>query len=494
MTVGLLVCALLAAGALLVPRERLQAQLMVAALVATGVVLAIHVRDTDAASSLLDHPPVLAAAVVAGAAVLAALTWLLLRRPGLLPLGLALALPFRVPLALGGGTANLLVPLYAVIAAGVLAHAIDALRERPATEKPVRTPPAAWLERALAATLVLYALQAFGSADADKALENGLFFYVPFALMLVLLARIAWTRALAVRCLGVLLALALVFALIGFVEYATRHLLLNPRLIADSSFESYFRVNSLFFDPNIYGRFLMVVMLGLVGVLLWATERRTVVAAGVLLAVLWAALVVTFSQSSFSGLLLGLALLGALRWGWRRALPVAGALVLVGIAVVLLAPGAINLKLDSSNSLDSATSGRTALVTGGLDLARDKPVLGWGSGSFPTAYRAHEDASAQRAVSASHTIPITVAAEQGAVGLLLYLALVVLVLRRLLAGAGQDPTRAVVAAAFVALLLHTMLYAAFLEDPITWALVAVGIGLARAAPASRRRARTVPAS
>ena len=48
---------------------------------------------------------------------------------------------------------------------------------------------------------------------------------------------------------------------IGFVEYAKRELLLNPKVISSNQFESYFRVNSLFFDPNIYGRFLAIVML-----------------------------------------------------------------------------------------------------------------------------------------------------------------------------------------------------------------------------------------
>ena len=51
----------------------------------------------------------------------------------------------------------------------------------------------------------------------------------------------------AQRAVGMLVA-------IGFVEYATRHLLWNPKVIASNQFESYFRVNSLFFDPNIYGR------------------------------------------------------------------------------------------------------------------------------------------------------------------------------------------------------------------------------------------------
>jgi putative inorganic carbon (hco3(-)) transporter len=38
-----------------------------------------------------------------------------------------------------------------------------------------------------------------------------------------------------------------------------------------------------------------------------------------------------------------------------------------------------------------------------------------------------------------------------------------------------------VATAFAGLRVHTLLYAAFLEDPLTWALLAAGTGLAVAA-------------
>ena len=87
--------------------------------------------------------------------------------------------------------------------------------------------------------------------------------------------------------------------------------------------------------------------------------------------------------------------------------------------------------------------------------------------------------SALKAVSASHTIPITVAAEQGLPGLLLYLSLVVAALVTLFRGARRSLARAAVAAAFVALLVHTMLYAAFLEDPLAWVLLGIGVALAR---------------
>jgi hypothetical protein len=41
--------------------------------------------------------------------------------------------------------------------------------------------------------------------------------------------------------------------------------------------------------------------------------------------------------------------------------------------------------------------------------------------------------------------------------------------------------RAAVLATFVALLVHTMAYAGFYEDPITWVLLTVGVSLAAAA-------------
>ena len=46
--------------------------------------------------------------------------------------------------------------------------------------------------------------------------------------------------------------------------------------------------------------------------------------------------------------------------------------------------------------------------------------------------------------------------------------------------------RAAIAAGFAALVLHTWLYAAFLEDPVTWTLLALGTALALPAAAAAR--------
>jgi O-antigen ligase len=473
--VPLIVCALLAAAVLVAPGARLRGVSALLALALTPVLLLAHVADTPQLDPLRSRPLLAAGAGVAALALVGALAVLVHRRPAVLPVATVAALPFRVPIASGGTTANLLVPLYLVIAAGGLAYAVPRALGRVADDDD-RPGGVEW---ALAVTLILYTIQAAYSSDFDHALEQVVFFYVPFTILFAVLVRVRFTRRLVTTCVAVLAAIALVLAGIGFVEYATRSLLLNPKVITSNAFESYFRVNSLFFDPNIYGRFLAVVALAVTGVLLWTHRTRDAVVAALVLAVLWAALVLTFSQSSFAALLAGLAVLGGLRFGARRAVAATGAVALVGLAVVLLASGLIRLQLSSDSSVDSATSGRANLIAGGARLFAERPLEGYGSAAFAREYRRAEHVSAQKATSASHTIPITVAAEQGVGGLLVYLALLGFGLARLLRGARASVARAVVAAAFVALVVHTMLYAAFLEDPLSWALLGVGTALTR---------------
>ena len=121
-----------------------------------------------------------------------------------------------------------------------------------------------------------------------------------------------------------------------------------------------------------------------------------------------------------------------------------------------------------------------------------RPLTGFGSGSFADRDRARERVVSSRLSAESHTIPVTIAAEQGAIGLaaygfLLWTALAVAfgglrrTLRRREAGVVLVG-RCVVAAAFVALLLHTFVYAAFLEDPLSWTLLALAAALRRVEP------------
>jgi O-antigen ligase len=449
-------------------------------------------------------------------AAVAALTRLMRARADAFPLLAVLALPFRVPISTEGHTANLLIGLYAVIAAGFLAHLLPRLLgawgEQPsgaprrlllgadggrAHAYDSRRPPMP-LDWLLAGTVGLYALQIAYSSDHAKGLENLAFFYLPFGVLYVLLREAPWTRRLVLRCFWLAVALAVLSAGVGFVEYASEELLLNSKVVAADRFDDYFRVNSLFYDPSVYGRFLALAMLAVTASVLWARERRTVlVGAGVLLW-LWAGLMSTFSQSSIVALLVGLALLAAIRWGVRRAAEVSVGLAVLGVAFLLAAPASLHLGLKGSEgSANIATNGRAGLIGGGLKLFEARPLQGYGSGSFETQYKRREHVTAAGASTASHTIPVTVAAEQGLVGLALYGALLLAAFLALLGGVRPrmgDSTgwpaaaRPALAACFAALVAHTLAYADFLEDPFTWALLGVGVALLPAA-AARRAAR-----
>jgi putative inorganic carbon (HCO3(-)) transporter len=497
---GLLIAAVASGAAILLPPGRPRAVLMVAAMALFPVLIAGDQWHTAQIVDLRHDEGRIVALLALAAAVVGALAYAFRRWPVLMPLAIVFAIPFRVPLEAGGDTANLLVPLYLVIAAAVVATLLRDWSEPP----PGHAPRAlAWL---LAAAVVLYALQVLYSEDFSKGLQNVCFFFVPFTIAYRLLREVEWDRRLLRWGLILIGAEAALFVLIGGAELATRSLFWNDQIIRSNEFHTYFRVNSVFWDPNVYGRYLALVTTIATAAMLWARTRNSFWLLTGLIGVLWLGLVPTYSQSSFLALLAGLAVLAAIRWSWRWTLAAVAVGLVGAVLVVLLVGGSGKI---TSDRLNVDLSGRGSLVSGGADLFAEKPIQGYGSGSFQAAYRDHRE-NKDAPVTVSHTEPVTVAAEQGLLGLLVYFALVIVALgtlgrglftphpvggvvggtppRRARGGGSPAATgpaglaaRAGVLAAFVALLVHTLAYAGFFEDPITWVLLAVGASLAHAA-------------
>jgi putative inorganic carbon (hco3(-)) transporter len=442
----------------------------------------------DELASIRDTPAAFAAAIAAAGLALAAFAAILLRWPLFLPLVIVAALPIRIPIGVGGGDdVNLLVPLYVVLGGGVLAEAIAALRSEGAS--PARCPRP--LALALLAAVGLYAVQASYSNDIGFAARNIGFFLIPFAVMFALLVEVRWTPRLLAFTFAVVLGEALLFAVVGIGQHIAGEIFWNDALEMSNDFHFYLRVNSLFWDANIYGRYLALAIVISLGVLVWLRDRRWSLALAAAIAVAFAGLCVAFSQSSFISLLFGIAVLAALRWSllWTAiAAPLVAAVAVAGLLTI--GSGA-----DSDEPVGIKTEGRTTLIRGGLDLAEERPLYGYGSASFPEAFAEAEDVK-KGENTVSHNEPVTVAAEQGAIGLLVYLALLAVVIWTLLSGMrgiapgfgasldreaverGFAPARIAIAAAFGALLVHTIGYAGYLTDPLTWALLAAGAALA----------------
>ncbi len=504
--IGMLAVCGAAAVALVHADPRVRHLAMLAALVLAPVLVIGDVWDDQRVVNLRDRPATVAVALVAGAAAVIAAAAVFRRVRWAFPLATFIALPLRVPVEVTGQTANLLVPLYLVIAAGWAAATWDDLaggapasgRSR-ARDDGARTaardgPAAArWLRWLLAGALVLYAIQSAYSEDVSNAIENACFFLVPFAVLLALLLEVRWDRWL----LGVLIAAVavsgVVLAAVAFWQFAARDLLLNDDLLRSNEIHLYFRVNSLFYDPNIFGRYMALILVALAAFIAWTPNRVHAWLAAAAVVPILTALGLSFSITSLLALIAGLIVCALLRFGVRWAVVGAAAALLAG-GVFLALGGAERSDVGPDRTLTDETSGRTDLISGGIELAGERPVAGWGSGAFGAAFYSEIE---QAETTASHSEPITVGAEQGAIGLIVYLAIIgtslALVFGVGSGGLPRDPGRTAVAACYVAMVVHSLGYAGFLTDPATWALLALGIGLAvRPAAETVRPVRRAP--
>jgi putative inorganic carbon (hco3(-)) transporter len=481
---ALLAASALSAVALLARAPRLRSGAMLAALALCPPLVIGDQWHSAEVEALRDDPARAAIFAFLAAGACGALVVLFHRLPQAAPIAVVATLPFRVPIHAGGEESNLLAPLYVVLAAAAIAAAIAGWASGSARQRPDEPAAVVWLERMLALFVLLYAAQALYSGDFSNAVKTAGFFLVPFSVLFALMRDVRWDGSLLRAALLVVVAEAIVFALVAFVELAVRELIWNPEVITSNEFHVYFRVNSLFWDPNVFGRYLALALLMLAAVVIWTREQHRLLLAAGVGAILFAALTLTYSQSSYVALLAGLATLAALRWNFRWTAAIS--VIAVAVAVAVVAASGVSL-----DELNKDTGGREGLVSGGLDLFADRPLWGYGSGSFSEAF-IRNVVGAVPPVSESHNEPITVAAEQGLAGLAVFIALLVAAfaalahgLRGLMPGLGApgpgDAARAAVLAAFVALLVHTLAYAGFFEDPMGWLLLAVGAALTTAA-------------
>jgi putative inorganic carbon (HCO3(-)) transporter len=426
--------------------------------------------------------PLLAAAGVLGLAATVAAAVVLRRWPWALALGALACAPARIPVDVGDTEANLLVPLYGVIAAGVLSFGYDLLRGDSRTRE---LGPLAW---PLAGFVAWSGVSILWTDDLREGAIDLLFFFLPFGLLAVCLARLPWNRTALQLSYGALAAMALVFAVIGVYQWLTRDIFWNPKVVVGNAFAPFYRVNSVFWDPSIYGRFLVVAILATLVIALASVRREVVLAATALIVVLWTGLLFSFSQSSFAALIAGVLLAAAYFWRWRSAAAV-GLAVVVMATVGFSAPQVRDSLLDESRrGLDRATSGRWGLIEDGARIGLDHPLEGVGLGSFKHEYAERTGLrGAEPARAASHNTPITVAAETGLPGLALLVWLVAAAIVTALRRAGRRRLTGRVslfaALGLAAIAVHSLFYDAFFEDPMSWGLFGV-VALTAAAIAS----------
>ena len=457
---------------LLAPRRELRLAGLVAwALGAAGLV--VYLAPEGRTAILLAAAAIGFGTAVAGAA-------LLLRRPWVLSLATLACVPIRIPLELGGEEASLLLPLYAVVAAVALALGWQLVRGE------LRSRELGPLALPVAGFVSWTGLSLLWTGDLREGAIFLLAFILPFGLLAIGFARLPWSRTGMLVLYGGLLATALVYAGIGLFQWATRDVFWNPTVIVGNAYAPFYRVNSVFYDPSIYGRYLVVAILATLGFVLLGLRGRLLAGAIGAVAAIWVGLLFSFSQSSFAALVGGVLAAATVVWRWRAAAAV-GLVAAVLLSVGFATPQ-VRTKLlkESRAGLNNATSGRANLVTNGIRIAADHPLAGVGVGSFKRAYADRTGLKGREPrKAASHSTPVTVAAETGVPGLLLLGWLGAAALGAALLGAHRnDAGRAALAVGLTlgAIAVHSLFYNALFEDPMTWGL----LGLAALTFARRR--------
>jgi O-antigen ligase len=177
-------------------------------------------------------------------------------------------------------------------------------------------------------------------------------------------------------------------------------------------------------------------------------------------------------------------------WG-RRGLALAAVAAVVVVAGALAVPS-VRHDVFGGGSGKSATSGRGKLVRRGLHIAVHHPVAGVGVGGFKHAYAELANLKGREPnAAASHTTPVTVAAEGGIVGFALYVWLLVAAFALAFRRFARDVpglTALALGLAVTAIAVHSLFYSAFFEDPTVWA----AIGLAAALPRRRDESADPP--
>jgi hypothetical protein len=442
------------------------------------------------------HHRAFAAAAVVGVVAAGLLAWLFVRVPWAVAVFLLACAPARIPVSIGSTKANLLLPLYVVVAGAALAlayelvapeHVASARRGRvfaprgrhlgeeaviavPPDRETPRLGPFAWPAAALIGWSGICLLWSDGTREGAIYL---LFYMLPLGLLAVVLARAPWSINSVKVLYAMLAAMAVVFAAIGVEQYLTRNIYWNPKVKVDNAFapvDWFYRVNSVFYDPSIYGRFLVVAILASVALVLFA-RGWPAWAAAALAAATMVGLLPSFSQSSYFALAIGIAAGLVVLWRRRAILPLA--LAAAVLAAVMLGVPQFRHRILGKAGLSHATGGRSTLVSTGTQLFFHHPLIGVGTGGFVAGYAKETHKKGH----ASHTAPITVAAETGVVGFaalcwLLFYALV-LPYRGNRAATPTGRARLAFGLALLAIVVHSLFYNALIEDPLFWGLIAL---------------------
>jgi O-antigen ligase len=427
-------------------------------LLGIGLVPLVLHEQPGIGDRLQAHPILAPPALIAALVLLAAGTWVALRWPWLVVAGCVIA-GLRLPLRDPPSPADHLLPLYAILICGLVAHAVELVRGR------VERPALGLLGPALAGWVLLASASLFWTSNLDNGAFSVIDVALPFGALAALVGSLGIERVAPLRLARLQVGLAVLFSLVAVYQWQSHDLISNRKLEVDNAYASFYRVNSLFFDPSLFGRFQAIAILTLVGALLLARRPPRPLLLVLASAAVFVGLALSYSQSSLLALDVGLVVLAGIIWRGRAVLGF-GALAVLVLLASFAVPTTRHKLLHTS--ISGITSNRSSILRKGIDAFRRHPVIGSGLGSFAHAAGTTPQ---ERARIAPHNVILQEAVELGLLGLIVLAGIVVAVLRLLLRPADASRSRElrlVLACELTAIVVSSLFYASLFEDPIAW--------------------------
>lgn len=288
------------------------------------------------------------------------------------------------------------------------------------------------------------------------------------------------------RLIVALLAAAAVLALVAVAQRAIGVFNWREALIQSDGVS--YRANATFASPNILARFLAIAMpLGAALILATGPRRITLYLAPAMLALSALAIVATASRSGWIMLMLTgvlVLLLAPVAAQTKMKLLTATALVAgLGVSLLLTQGGADAERVRTITESASVLGQREYLIRAGWEMFKDSPFIGLGAGNYQHALvTSYLDAIPPWArVSLSHTSLVSVLAELGIIGVLMFafvgVRLAVTMIRTYLR-TGDAYGRVLVAwlaASIIGIVLHSQSEGRLLDEPLLWVLLAIVI-------------------
>lgn len=355
-----------------------------------------------------------------------------------------------------------------------------------------------WPRRMSALVLGVFVLSAIGSwlltrapGSYKVAVDIATYPVIALVLMNLLLTaqqqRRAWTA---------FLVSGLAVALIGIVLYAT-HLTIwapNPAVVH--------RLNITFADPNITARFLT--LCAVAAVMLYAARQSPAWLCAATASTCALVVPMTWSRSGLALFMVAMVVAFVVSANRRRAAALIACSLLIFVASTTINPDTRGRAISAGQTLITAVTGtahnvstpaaskvgdnqdtfalqdnRRYLIAAATKMFLDHPIVGVGFGGYQhqlvTNYRRFIPTNNPKPDTVSHTAFVTIAAEQGVIGILLMLAFLVALAWEALRSR-RNVLAIVAATVIVPIVLYSQFEARLLEEPYLWVCLALFYG------------------